>query len=50
MDNSKDEADQGWLSEVEELHLRESLTSQMGGAGKFGPPSRCRSVECSGAI
>jgi len=31
MDGSKDDRDQGWLPEVEELRLRESLASQMGG-------------------
>jgi len=31
MSNLKDNSDQGWLPEVEELHLRESLASQMGG-------------------
>lgn len=29
--NSKDDSDKGWLAEVEELRLRESLASQMGG-------------------
>lgn len=31
MGGSKDDADQGWLPEVGELRLRESLASQMGG-------------------
>ena len=31
MSNAKDDSDKGWLSEVKELHLRQSLASQMGG-------------------
>jgi hypothetical protein len=31
MGDSREDADQGWLDEVEELRLRESLASQMGG-------------------
>jgi len=31
MSNLKDGSENGWLPEVEELHLRESLASQMGG-------------------
>ncbi len=31
MGNAKDDSDKGWLSEVEEIRLRESLASQMGG-------------------
>jgi len=31
MSDSREDADQGWLDEVEELRLRESLASQMGG-------------------
>ena len=31
MDQKKDDPDQGWLPEVEELRLRESLAAQMGG-------------------
>ena len=32
MDKEKTDLDPGWLPEVEELHLRETLASQMGGA------------------
>ena len=32
MSDAKHESDQGWLPEIEELRLRESLASQMGGA------------------
>jgi hypothetical protein len=31
MANSKKDSDKGWGSEIEELRLRESLASQMGG-------------------
>jgi acetyl-CoA carboxylase carboxyltransferase component len=49
MHDSKKDADQGWSPEVEELHLREKLASQMGGpenlarhraAGKFNVRER----------